>query len=363
MSPDAPRQNSVSVKTNSLVVKTGGRSPIRRSALFRMLAGVFFALIAAECALRPFSSALSNTWRPLTEDDPSEGRAKEIRQYYEGIAASHFSSSHARLTGHPWVKDAATLVLIGDSYVEATHVDDTETLGAKIEVLARRSGHPLNVRQYGWSGAGAATYVAVAPAIAQRWGAAPIVILANHGDLGSEAFVGATRLVIEADRTVHVEVHDELEAVRPQGIVDWILRRSTLAYVLARRMLELRSDSIPVVAVSSAPSQLFSEAAFIRISIRELKRAYSNRLLIVYIPETRIDGTIVDLSDEAAFLSACETLDVACLSERSTLEAAVQSSRLVRGFPNTLPGVGHINALGYSLIAEDVWKRALMARR
>ena len=84
----------------------------RSGAAIGALQGVFLALIVAECALRPFSSALSNTWRPAIEDDPSEGRVKEIRQYFEGIAVSHFSSSHARLTGHPWSKDASILALL-----------------------------------------------------------------------------------------------------------------------------------------------------------------------------------------------------------------------------------------------------------
>lgn len=335
----------------------------RRCTLVRVLAGVLVALIVAECAMRPFSTALSNSWRPVVEDDPLEESSKEIRQYFEGIAASHFSSSHARLTGHPWLKDAPVLVLVGDSYVEALHVGDTETLGAQIEQRARGSGHPLNVRQYGWSGASAADYRAAATHIARRWGGAPVLILVNQGDLGRAAFTGATKFVIQVDRTVHVETGDELATIRPDGFADWILRRSTLAYVAGRRFLELRSTSSPIVNASEFTSQLGSEAEMVRISMRELRRAYGDTLLLVYVPEIPIDGTTSDRSAEKMFLETCDTVHVACLSEASPLLAVTATSRFVRGFPNTRPGFGHINSFGYSLIAEDVWRRTSLLRK
>ena len=60
-------------------------------------------------------------------------------------------------------------MILGDSYVVAQAVADQETMGSRLERLARAEGDLINVRQYGWIGASPARYLTVARAVRERW--------------------------------------------------------------------------------------------------------------------------------------------------------------------------------------------------
>src|SRR5580658_1990994 len=121
-----------------------------RSAL-----GVLAAALLFELGLRPFVAG----W------NQPEGPVRTVRSYYEGISVAHFEPDGwgtygNRLTGNPPLAGAPEGLILGDSHVVAQAVRDQETMGAVVERLSREGGHPLNVRQYGWTSANAATYLA-----------------------------------------------------------------------------------------------------------------------------------------------------------------------------------------------------------
>src|SRR5205085_1259816 len=123
----------------------------------------------------------------------------ETRQIDEGIATAHFSTAGARLTGGSPLADAATAVVLGDSYVVAREVRDEATMGARLERMARADGVPLNVRQYGWRGAAPAQYLDAASDVLARWNPAVVMIALSTDDFDERALAGSfPRLRIDA---------------------------------------------------------------------------------------------------------------------------------------------------------------------
>ena len=333
------------------------RNRRRVVSALKILFGIGLSLLIAEVALRPFSSALSNRWLSIAQDDPKAKTSKEIRQYSEGVATCHFSMSRARLTGNAWIDGAPTVVLVGDSHVEAMHVRDEETLGAQLEDLARAANIPLNVRQYGWPGANPSTYVAVAADINRRWATPEVLVLLNDGDLGASAFADPSRFEVQVNGAVKAIFEDNLGSYRMRGPADWILRHSSLAYQLGRVALEVRGTHTATASVSErAPS---NEESLIDIEVQQLKIAYGDRATVVYAPAMMPGNDTEGTQKEAALLRACEREKLRCFSEVPVLLAGQQTySRFAHGAANMPPGQGHLNAMGYRLVAEDVWQRA-----
>ena len=122
----------------------------------------------AELALRAFATPGIPPVPRITSDSFATPVIVH-RQLEEGVATSHFSDAGARLTGNTPIQSGNTAIILGDSYVVAEQVEDDQTMGAGLERLARENGVPLDVRQYGWSGASPAQYLYVAPSIRGHW--------------------------------------------------------------------------------------------------------------------------------------------------------------------------------------------------
>jgi hypothetical protein len=310
--------------------------------------------VAAEAMIRPFSSALSNDWLQITQDDPTSVRTKEIRQYSEGITTTHFSASRARLTANRWIDGAPVVVVLGDSYIEAHHVDDAKTVGSQLESIARTSGVPLNLRQYGWNGGNPATYVYFANEVRARWAGAPVIIALNDGDLGKPAFTDADRFIISSAGIRAVRT-DALSAYRVRGVLDFALRHSSLLYQLGHAFLELHRSSREQDSRDQNGAGV-PEQHLVDIEVDQLQRAYGSNMAIVYMPSMRDADR--DRRVEKILLNSCKTFRSSCISELEPFtQAQARTGRFVLGFANTLPGYGHPNALGYGVMAEDMWKR------
>src|SRR5882724_5743814 len=93
------------------VVKT--RKP--RREWWRFLCGCCLALIFMEVVLHEFSGKVENS------------TGIEERDFREGFAKAHFLANGLRVTGNPQIAGAASIVLMGDSHVEAYSVWDEQT--------------------------------------------------------------------------------------------------------------------------------------------------------------------------------------------------------------------------------------------
>lgn len=328
----------------------------RTGAWIKILCGIVSAVAATELLLIPFSTALENRWQAIAKDDPTSPQVREVRSYREGIAVSHFSLSRARLTGNPWLAGAPVLVVVGNSYVEGLHVNDQNTLGSLIESEYRAAGVPLNVRQYGWNGGNPATYVSVAADINARWNHPPVIAVVSSGDLGDKVWHDLDHFE-ETSSGIQARHYDSLPGERPGGLRDWMLRHSRLAYQIAIVAKEILQP--PASVTSPGATRQLPRQSTVDVEVEELKRAYGDQLLILYVPDIFPKGKEMEVQD--ILLHSCSKFQVRCLSEIKPLENAETRLQVpVKGFANTLPGVGHLNAVGYQALADDLRRNATL---
>ncbi len=325
------------------------------------------------CALGALSAALlfEIALRPLVEDSTTAGppTVRTIRSYFEGISVSHFEPDALgpfgnRLTGNPPLPGAPEGLIIGDSHVVAFAVHDQETMGAVVERLSRASGHPLNVRQYGWTGANAPAFIASASAVVRARNPAWAAVLLNSYNIGVNAVIRPSGEMSQMapDGSFHYAPYRQNNL--PRTLLAWG-RKSALALALRRR-IGLIQDRLATekttaqTALEERDPKVAEEVARVpRVTVTGLKQAYGTRLIIVYAP-AEPSASVEPIETELARLCADE--DVSFLSVREALlRDRNERSRFSRGFHSTAPGVGHFNAVGHRIIGAEIW-RYLAAR-
>lgn len=332
-----------------------------KSSLFRRataLCGVAAALTVLELGLRPLATPdLPPLARPGV--DALDAPVITSRQLEEGIAEAHFSSAGARLTGNPTLSGAPLIVILGDSHVIAREISDGETMGAWVERLARRDDYHVNVRQYGWRGASPPQYLLVARDVIERWHPAQVIVVLDGDDLGADPLNRRfPRMRIGSDDSVDI-VHS------PDSQPDTTIRRrystlATLARIRWQRVLERAPKNIrtfvraPVETRGPSPTSAMI-AAVPRAEVKALAQAYGPGLLLVYTADVRVTGGERADTGEDRLLTACAQHHVRCVSMREAMLTARRTGKVLRGFPTTTLGVGHLNARGHELVGRAIW--------
>ena len=323
-----------------------------------------------QCALGVLMAGLlfEVALHPIVVDSNRLG-VRTIRNYFEGLSCAHFEADGlgevgSRLTGNQRLPGVAEGMIIGDSHVVAYAVRDEETMGSVVERFSRTAGHPLNVRQYGWHGANSPTFLTAAEALLRARNPSWVAVVLNSYNIGVNALVirGGWRMEVAPDFSFR------LIDGRPRGHGRWhtlapLVRHSTLLLSLVQRMglfqTRLAQESYAKQMFSQKlESDLVEEAARVpHASVLGLKRAFGDRLLVVYAPQVLGPGHYFIGPAEMELERLCADEGVAFLSVRERLERDHNHySRLSRGFHNTAPGVGHFNAIGHRIIGEEIWR-------
>jgi hypothetical protein len=330
--------------------------------------GALLALALIDLALRGFATGLQNRWHAVSlAQDSIDGPVTEVRYYHEGMARSHFSAAHARLTAAPETSATTSGILLGDSYVEALQIPDSETTGAVVERLARINDVLLDVRQYGWSGASLSQYLKVAPEVLARWNPDWVAVMVNSDDLTPEAAMAPPLPFPPAAAPAappRVSGARALLEVGPR----WLLEHSPLAYELMLSALELSMGGAPTSDGVHAPAKERIPDATDAVSsgaIRELEllqQAYGPRLVLVYVGQIPADPSVTTDPTERVFLQVCVERHVRCVGTADSMRKERDgNARLSRGFSNSRPGVGHPNATGHRLLGEALWREVKAA--
>ncbi|MEI7849475.1 MAG: hypothetical protein WCK35_27000 [Chloroflexota bacterium] len=114
-------------------------------------------LLAFELVLRlaVFSLPLSTTWTNWFGQLPSSGSV--YLSGTEGYSITHFDGSPGEITT-PF-QGGESIILLGDSYMEARQVPDGKKFASVAETLLRQSGYNFDVHNFGHSGMSMADYV------------------------------------------------------------------------------------------------------------------------------------------------------------------------------------------------------------
>ena len=317
--------------------------------------GAIVALLTMEFVLRFLVSGWNYPKTPI----------REIRQYTEGIAISHFAADGFgtygnRLTGNPVLPNAPTVLVLGDSHVVQEAVRDYQTVGAVIENLSRSQSKPVNVRQYGWYDAAAPTYIANAPELLRAVQPQVVVVLLNPTDFTREALDEGWYwlMKIHPDYTIDLvdvrlpEPHGRLAQIRD------FVGRSHLMLALRRRSVLLFPGDSQAPSRPAGPYPRQAEVPMIaRASIKGLKAAYGPLLMVGYLPFCKETCPSEPDSYETMMLSACQAEGVDCFSTRPAMHADMETNhRILRGFHNTDPGTNHLNADGLRVTGTVTWQ-------
>lgn len=272
------------------------------STFFGLIAAVLFAeLLLRMLATVNVGIQVDREWKPSSPD-----RFATHEQFSEGFALSHFSPDGGRLTGIPAISGAPTIVLLGDSYVEAAQLKDTATIGAVVEGLSRIEGRPINVRQYGWAGAGPPLYIYMAKAVSSL-SPERVAVLLNFNDLGSEAF---SARFWKFDRNYNIAENPD----KPSGIlgIHWLTAHSVLMSLAVERIFELSAQSVPLSEKSAWNAEIPEH------EIAALKDAYGSKLVIFYLGA---DANGSEIRNEGYLLDLCKIHEVNCIDLRGPMRS------------------------------------------
>lgn len=290
---------------------------------------------------------------------------REIREYTEGLSVAHFipdgfGTYGHRLTGNPVLPDVPTVLLLGDSHLVQDAVRDEQTFGGVIETLSRSQSRPVNVRQYGWYDAAAPTYIANAPDLLRAVHPQVVVVLLNPSDFTREALDEGWYwlMKIHPDYTIDLVDIRQPEPHGPLAEIRDFVGRSHLMLALRRRSVLIFPGSSQGPSQPPGPYPRQAEIPLIaRASIKGLKAAYGKLLMVGYLPFCHETCSSESDSYETMMFSACQAEDVHCFSTRPAMSADMQMHhRILRGFHNTRPGDGHLNADGLQVASTVIWQ-------
>jgi hypothetical protein len=144
------------------------------------------------------------------------------------------------------------------------------------------------------------------------------------------------------------------------------LAQSVLLYHLSKRAQEA---GLPLTGAANAgrdggPSSMqpggLPLPQRVLVSLTALRDAYGDRLRVLFVSNVGLDGRRERSPAEAAILEACASLSVRCANTRALMtHDRLDSLRVSRGFINSQPGDGHINAVGHALAAETILRNLL----
>lgn len=324
-------------------------SRTQRNGWLWFICGCLLAAVLMELLLHPISGKYENS------------SGSEVRNFREGLATAHFLANGVRMTGNPQIAGAPRVLVVGDSHVEAFQVPDEETMGAVLERRLRSEGKQWNVLQYGWSGADGPDYVYAAPLLLERFPSKRVFLLMNEGDFGSATSESA-RLVEKPNGEVVAEAlePDSVRGRTPSygGRLARKMKESGLIYASA---LRFTLDVRPQLAVHPASAQdgdLLARTTSEKVMdliVAGLKQAYGDKLYILYTPTQPFSADTPEEPQEHALLAECKAKGVECRSLRGRMvKELVVHHKLVRGFSDLAPGVGHLNSRGHELVADEL---------
>lgn len=311
--------------------------------------GCGLALIFMELVLHPFSGKDEN------------GAGVEIRNYREGLSRAHFAPDERRVTGNPQIAGAPSVLIVGDSHVEAFQVWDRETMGSVLERRLRADGKQWNVVQYGWSGADGPDYVYAAPLFEKQFPSKKILLVMNDGDFVS-ATTETARLLERDGKVVAEPAGPGSRMGRPPSYGGFWARKIKESGLLYAAALRFNLEILPKLTERKASAKEGDSGAKVApedaldVIVRGLKEAYGDKLFILYTPEQSFAVRAPPEPRETALLAECKTLGMECRSLRERMEKDLFAShKLARGFSDSEPGVGHFNAHGHALIAAELY--------
>lgn len=324
-----------------------GRRYWRTAALWSLLLLVFLELFTRFFIFKSPVRVLDPVWGLVPPDHSC------YRRGTEGFGLTcYFANSEI---GTPYRGPAGeSIVVLGDSYTEATQVGNSEKYVSVAENILRERGYNVDLHNMGDSGRTMADFLYLAPAINETYAPKIVVLQTNtFGLLDSVNPRRGNHFAVNADGGIDL-VHDD-QATRKTVVRNLGLSSGLVTY------FAFRWDTVSTPRDEKANKRrlggLASDSQIIA-EIKLLMAAYPNsEIVLLLMPDVPIinatDLTWVNPKDEALLkvLSQIGGLKVV-FPVQEFRELYVQYRIFPRGFDNTLPNVGHLNRYGHIAVAE-----------
>lgn len=339
---------------------------VPRLGRLRRLASVGVAVALALVTLELVARRYAYIPRRL---DPEFGyiATGEARWFREGTGVGHWGARGVRQPSAPTSGSAKRILVLGDSFTEAAHVNDDEVYTDVLERRLRAAGRKVRVVNAGVTGSTLPYYVHLAASYRRAFSPDWTVVQLNPDDVLAPAF---------AKLGTHFErLRDGSLAVRalPAEGRGGPLRR-TLRFltghsallqngvlqhkafvVLAKSFKPFRQTDKPPTAKPEAPG-----AFPIEQEMQLLSQAFDGRVTVLFISPWADSGPVGGATPtETSIEEACRKLGLSFVSTRASFPRLVAAGLFPNGFPNTQPKVGHLNATGHAAVAEVLGQELL----
>lgn len=330
---------------------------MRLPSLVPMALGATLALGAAEVLMREVQFAPRVFNPELGFVVPEGGRT---RWAVEGNGTGHYVEDGVR--GGASTFAGPTVLVVGDSFTEALHVDDRDTFVARTGEAMRAMAAPTRLLNLGVAGQRTPTYVEFAPAYLKRFSPAWSVIVINDEDLLGDMFdTSGTyfRRDSKADSLTLQRVPLDSGGSGLRKV--WRLAKSNSA-LLQRIAIqgagfrgEMKSTHLfrAEEHVAVAPAEPASNYP-IQAALDLLFAAYNDRLSIVFLARADERAPNVASEVEQIVLNDCQQKRRSCVSTRAENAKLLETGNVPYGHPNVGRNVGHLNALGHEAVGKTL---------
>ncbi len=290
----------------------------------------------------------------------------------EGIAITHYGRFNIQGISDITKIRKDKIIVWGDSFVEAHQVDDQFKIPQQItrQLANRGFGEKVMAFGVGMSGDSVADYCYYIPKYEELIQniIAHYIVITNPNDTLPDQSSDNTRWIFKSApfRLTLYKFHPEFQGIKKKlnqfGLYFiWQPVRSTIASL---KRLQMRPQ--PSKRTSSKSSCENEESNTFRIEawtflFEELKEQTSLPLIFVYCPHVpRIsNGKIITADSKTKemdlFFKIARQHGISVINLRDRFVNFYKTSGVFpRGFPNSIPGEGHLNQFGDELVAEAI---------
>ncbi|MES1187425.1 MAG: hypothetical protein ABUL60_26645 [Myxococcales bacterium] len=262
----------------------------------------------------------------------------------EGNAVSHWRRG-VRL---PISRGGKRVLVIGDSYTAAQHVNDDQTFSHLTERYLREAGLDVSLLNVGVPGSNLADHIYDGPKLAKKHGASWTLVALTDDDLGASAWAKAGTHFVHDGEGLSIRRPPEPRA-RAKDALKPIRNNSALiqnAFLQYKGLLEMAASWHPFRAQAPRPSRKPNVDYPVEEELLLADVAFEGAVTFVHL------GVATPTPIEAEFRRVCSERRLHCVTTREELEALRRSGTPPQGFPNSGWDVGHLNAWGHQTVAR-----------
>jgi len=279
----------------------------------------------------------------------------------EGSGISHRDANGYRLGYAP---GRPSVLVLGDSFTEALHVDDDQVYTFLAQQRLERLGIPLSVVNAGVAGRSAADYVAFADRHKSLVHPVWTVVTIRENDLYEDAFVpGKTRFVRGEDGKLTTLIDEPRALPRLRDLI-WDNPSVLVRYTFYRfhKLAEEAEKDPPLFHGAAAEKKGDAhsnegpegdEVGPLEEVLDLLRGAYDGRLTLLNLPYLEVSPPhITPGTTWQKVLAYCARTGMSCIEPTEEFLRLARAHKAPFGFLNTEFNSGHLNADGHAAVAE-----------